>query len=543
MRLKRYYHTLKYLKLSQTLGRIWFRYKKIKLSSEPTPAPRPIINSWLACCEKKISMLDQDIFIFLSEQHQLTFPSAWNNSVYKKLWLYNLHYFDDLNAEDSRLRNTWHLNLINQWIQDNPAPKGIGWDPYPLSLRIVNWIKWSLRQENLSDILLNNLAEQVRVLQQRLEFHILGNHLFANAKALIFAGLFFSGPEAEIWLKSGIDILKKQLPEQILVDGGHFERSPMYHAIILEDILDLLNLSQSYNYTLPISLAQTATKMLAWLDTMTHPDGEIVLFNDAAFNVAPKFSELLNYAQALKISLPNFDIPKTHHLKTTGYARLTNNNAHVFIDAAPLGPDYLLGHAHADTLTFEFSLGKQRIIVDSGTSLYETNAERLRQRSTSAHNTITINQQNSSDIWSSFRVAKRAKIRNIAFENNNKIIFSAMHTGYQHMVGNPIHKRTWNLANSTLLIQDEILGHHAHNLELHFYFHPDLTINQRSSHLFELTMAQNTLAIRFELDPQLKSQIQSSTYHPEFGQSLLNKKLIAKIAGNLPCSFTHKFSW
>ena len=37
-------------------------------------------------------------------------------------------------------------------------------------------------------------------------------------------------------------ILKKELSEQILPDGGHYELSPMYHSIILEDILDLHNI-------------------------------------------------------------------------------------------------------------------------------------------------------------------------------------------------------------------------------------------------------------------------------------------------------------
>ena len=75
---------------------------------------------------------------------------------------------------------------------------------------------------------------------------LLGNHLFENAKALIFAGCFFEGAPADAWFECGAQVLGKELGEQILPDGGYFELSPMYHSIILEDILDLLSLQQAY---------------------------------------------------------------------------------------------------------------------------------------------------------------------------------------------------------------------------------------------------------------------------------------------------------
>ncbi len=108
---------------------------------------------------------------------------------------------------------------------------------------MVNWIKWFLAGASPEPEWLDSLADQVRVLERRLEFHLLGNHLLANAKALVFAGFFFEGPDAQRWLYRGRTILDSELPEQVLPDGGHFERSPMYHAIILEDLLDLENLS------------------------------------------------------------------------------------------------------------------------------------------------------------------------------------------------------------------------------------------------------------------------------------------------------------
>jgi len=112
-----------------------------------------------------------------------------------------------------------------------------------------------------------------------LEFHLLGNHLLANAKALVFAGCFFSGDEADGWLRTGLDLLEAEFAEQILDDGAHFELSPMYHAVILEDVLDLIQLRRAVpgpGWCEKVrSGAHWRRGCWAWLDAMSHPDGEI----------------------------------------------------------------------------------------------------------------------------------------------------------------------------------------------------------------------------------------------------------------------------
>jgi uncharacterized heparinase superfamily protein len=183
-------------------------------------------------------------FTFLNRTEDLTPEAPWNRDSREALWNYNLHYFDDLNAAGAENRIDWHRALIDRWVRENPPFEGVGWDPYPTSLRIVNWIKWSARGHGMKPVWLASLALQARSLRKRLEYFTLANHLLTNAKALVFAGAFFEGEEAEEWLSEGLAILKEELPEQILTDGGHFERSPMYHAIILEDLLDLVNLSE-----------------------------------------------------------------------------------------------------------------------------------------------------------------------------------------------------------------------------------------------------------------------------------------------------------
>ena len=47
-------------------------------------------------------------------------------------------------------------------------------------------------------------------------------------------------------------------------------------------------------------------------------------------------------------------------LKDSGYVVLKNTSAHALLDVGKLGKDFLLGHAHADSLSFELSLFKRR---------------------------------------------------------------------------------------------------------------------------------------------------------------------------------------
>ena len=265
-----FFHTILYLKPIQIVGRIWFKYYRPIIDRSSAPAQRSNNGQWQPPCTYAISQHKPLLFTFLNETHAVKSASDWNQPSRPKLWLYNLHYFADLNAEDASSRHHWHCQMIDRWIAENPPVAGNAWEPYPLSLRIVNWVKWGLQGNELKTFWQDSLALQARYLYQRIEWHLLGNHLLANAKALIFAGSYFSGPEAERWLTKAHTILQRQLTEQILADGGHFERSPMYHSLILEDLLDLLNLSRTYPHK-PIVSLDIIQAMRHWLQKLDSP--------------------------------------------------------------------------------------------------------------------------------------------------------------------------------------------------------------------------------------------------------------------------------
>lgn len=486
-------------------------------------------------------------WLFLNEAGHLS-EIGWDGPQREKLWRYNQHYFDDLNALDVTDRIQWHKTLVGDWVAHNPPGKGNGWEPYPLSLRVVNWVKWALGGADLSEAAVQSLAVQVRWLTGRLENHLLGNHLFANAKALVMAGLFFEGSEADTWLEKGLRILAREVPEQLLSDGGHFERSTMYHALALEDMLDLVNATQCFARRLSPAQRdqvsewpQRALDLHTWLQVMCHPDGEISLFNDAAFDIAPGVAELNSYARRTLVDVTALAPSTMVHLKESGYVRLSYGAVVAILDVAPVGPDYLPGHAHADTLSFELSVDDQRILVNSGTSCYGIGPERSRQRGTAAHNTVLVNEQDSSEVWGGFRVARRAYPVGLSIEQSadptvTKV--SCAHNGYAHLPGKPTHHRSWLMDAHGLTVIDRVDGPHQ-SAEARFHFHPAVEVHAGPSRTEGTVALPDGTVMTWQLDHG-QARLEASTWHPRFGQVEPNVCLVVKLGDG---SSTLNFRW
>lgn len=545
-RINQYIETARYLKPIQITARI--RYKLIKPRPNLAPAPRvrSVEGIWQSACRRHASMTSPTSLRLMDVERDLNSLQGWSDPSCEKLWLYNLHYFDDLNSEGRDYRTHWHTALIERWIKENPPAEGIGWEPYPISMRLMNWIKWSLEGHTLSETAIQSMAVQARYLEKRMEFHLLGNHLLENAKALIFAGLFFDGVEADRWLNTGLKVLEQEVEEEILEDGGHFELSPMYHSIVLEDMLDLFNLTRAYPNTIASqwrdfveTWGEVIEKQRLWLQALCHPDGDIALFNDATFGVAIPPKELEAYARRLffdPVAPPHAEVTS---LLPSGYVRLQNHDAVLLTDVGMIGADHVPGHAHADILTFELSLFGKRFVVNSGTSTYEPGEERIRQRSTPAHNTVVIDGKNSSEVWGSFRVAKRARPIERGVETNSEggNSVSCGHDGYKHLPGRILQFRKWTLNRGQLRVEDRIEGRYSEAVA-RFHLHPDVrVVEQNGSESCVLDIAGQVVTWSVEGGAV---KIEQTTYHPALGVAIPNSCLVVQFRQN---RVTHTLAW
>lgn len=534
------FHTIRYLRWPQIAYRLRSYVVRGRLRIHETPSPRPGFPEFVDIPFAEPSMLASGVFRFLGETWEVSLLQ-WDNEDCSLLWRYNVHYFDDLNSQDADSRFATHVGLLRSWIDTSLPIDHIAWAPYPTSLRISNWIKWLSRHaESATPSILLSLAQQADVLEQRIEYHLLGNHLFENARALTMAGAYLSGIDANRWLVTGLRILDRELREQFLDDGGHFELSPMYQATMLWGLLDLIELASGHPHPALRGRRRAWVERFAtglrWLEVMSFPDGEIAFFNDAAFGIAPDAATLRKRAQRVGVELLADFAPAVSEaiqlvqLDSSGYARVDWLGAVLIADIARIGPDYLPAHAHADSLSFEFALDGTRVFVNSGTSVYGTDAERQRQRGTAAHNTVVVDSQDSSEVWAGFRVARRAYPEIGAISKaGSEVTLACSHTGYLRLPGKVRHTRKWVCKKSQLEIEDCLDGKFTTAVGYLLLYPTWEVVKDRMSSV--LLRQHDGLEVTIEVEGGVL-HAEPGTWHPRFGESVSTVRLVTDITGS-----------
>ena len=148
--LERYFHTLRHLRLIQIAGRVWFHLYRPRAALHRAASVRAATAPYVSPVSAAPCMTGPWSWRFLNEERDCATAVDWNPPDVSALWIYNLHYFDDLNARDAAARASWHRELLARWVAENSPGHGPGWEPYPVSRRIVNWVKWSLRGNDLT---------------------------------------------------------------------------------------------------------------------------------------------------------------------------------------------------------------------------------------------------------------------------------------------------------------------------------------------------------------------------------------------------------
>ena len=489
-----YFQTLRCLKIKQIQYQIWYRLRKRKpfaysLSRQKEAVPlklKPIIPKYI-CLEGK------NVFTFLNQTASFT---HWDDDTFGKLWSYNLNYMDYLLQSEVPIAKG--REWVNQFISDIRNNTN-GLDPYPIALRGINWIKFmSIHQASISGTERKewdaSLYTQYLILLDNIEYHLLGNHLLEDAFSLLWGGLYFQNEK--IYYKAE-NVLRKELKEQILQDGAHFELSPMYHCLLLDRLLDCINATKNNlrfakQSDLVSLMEEKAMKMLGWLDAIIYTDGTIPLLNDAANGIAPVPAEIFAYAERLGLTW------KKAVLKDSGYRKFESPQLEMILDIGKIGPGYIPGHAHADTFTYELRINKAPFVIDTGISTYNLSDRRTYERGTSAHNTVTIDNENSSEIWSAFRVGKKAKIMSL-IEHENYIC--GQHDGFKNK--GIIHERSYSFSPSHITIKDRLISKGKKKGVNRIILHPEVKIES----IFDNKIQTNKALIQFSKNAIVSTEI------------------------------------
>jgi hypothetical protein len=451
-------------------------------------------------------------FSFLNLEKSFSEDSLdWSFADYGMLWTYNLNYFDWLHQPG--LSKGMGLETLSRFYATSAEQNPIILHPYPTSLRIINTAKFVSKWEINEDGLYTELVSDLKFLSSRLEYHLLANHLLENAFALYIGGLITNLDE---FTEKGKKLLLRELKEQVLNDGMHYERSPMYHLIILERLLDALNFAKANGDDLESTLKSYAEKMTGLAMNWEDLD-RIPIMQDSAYDIALSVSDILEYSKRLL----GQDYPsRSNELLDSGYRRLNCGNFTLFANVGSINPSYQPGHAHSDELNFEFFYKGTPLIVDTGVSTYEKNERRLLERSTSSHNCV-VSGSNSSDVWSGFRVGKRAKVK-IDLDDHQKL--KAEHDGFGTITSRTFDSSVTGQTTITdeLVYQSNSKGYYGKG---YLHFHPDVLLEQIDEATFRIN---NQIELIFKSDKFNPLVIELEKYSYAQGyNSLINAKVIS----------------
>jgi uncharacterized heparinase superfamily protein len=533
-------------------------------------------------------------FCFLNECVDLGARPGWHDAGLSRLWRYHLHYFDYVNdlmvwsaAGQTHAAYKTFRSQANSWIEGNQKIEGDGWHPFTISVRLVNWLHAAsaFKTELAADgdfrlRLFGSIYAQARFLSDDLELDVRGNHLLKNLRALLWAGLAFEGDEPRAWFERAVSLFHRELDEQVLADGGHFERSPGYHLQVLKDCIETgLWLRRNGGGASP-QLDGALRRMLDYLSAILPPDGRVPLLKDTAWDAAPTPLDLLA-AGALYFDEPTykrcdrlplypfllFGAPGLRRfdgwplnteprgslaLHASGHYVMRDEAAgeYLIFDAGAVCPEYLPAHGQADMLTYELAVDGQRIVVDSGVYEYAAGEWRDYFRSTRAHNTVEVAGENQSEVWGSFRVARRARPGPVFWRDEvDCVVAQGEHDGYRRLPLPVTHRRTvaWRRDRFWLFVE-ELLGEAETAADSYVHLHPDLSLEQLDDSSWRIRGTRAPLWLtafgqQRRTDPTgVAGCAREGWYSERFGELRRNTVLAIHRRGALPGCFGYVIS-
>ncbi|WP_324661883.1 alginate lyase family protein [Haloarcula sediminis] len=404
------------------------------------------------------------------------------------------------------------------------------WTPHAVSLRVLNLARFCawVRDDTAVEALAARLVyRNAAFLANHVEHDVGGNHLIENGAALVLAGALFDG-EGEAWLQQGVDVLV-EASEQFLADGGHFERSPMYHSIALVRYLTAVDLLRREGESIPPELREVASRATEFLRRLRPPDGRIPLLNDAVFGEAPPVSAVLRYADAVGVDAT---APAGTSLSTSGYYWLGDGDDRLLVDGGRPGPAHLPGHTHNDALSVSFWADGRRLLTDTGTPAYAPTNRREYARSVAAHNTVQYGDTEPMPTGGSYLLGRRVEPSATVRERDGVTLFDGRYS--RDATPRYTHRRRIYHADDWWLVWDTVDADEAATMTSRLHVAPDIDldhVDDGSQPRFHLADDGAALASVVPLGAE-RATVSTSQYFPAFGRAESRPKLSLQSEGS-----------
>jgi uncharacterized heparinase superfamily protein len=351
-----------------------------------------------------------------------------------------------LRAADSAITRANARALIDEWIRVQGRWNARAWRIEVLSRRIMSWLSQAPLVLTDADMqfyrrFLRSLTRQVRFLRRRIDDAPDGIVRLQALIALAMAALCMAGQTGH--LRATLRRLVEELDRQVLPDGGHISRNPQALPELLLDLLPLRQVLASRNVAPPQAMLNAIDRMMPMLRFFRHGDGAFAHFNGMGPTAPELVATVLAYDDARGTPVAN----AAH----SGYQRLDAGGNVVLMDTGRPPPVSVSGEAHAGCLSFEFSAGPQRIVVNCGMPTTNREAWRPVARASAAHSTVIFNDT------SSYRILESGSFKRLFAgapvlsgpsnipvareEPNGAVMVRASHDGYADRFG-IIHQRT-----------------------------------------------------------------------------------------------------
>lgn len=455
------------------------------------------------------------------------------------------------------------------------------WDTVDDSIRLLNLTEAiALLQNQLRSDARSAALCAVNAAAWNIETHRArtGNHLIYEGLALFTAGLCLPQHlRAQQWRRIGWKILCDQIVRQVREDGMHGELCANYHLITGTNFLKGWLLARKFGMDIPQQYTEKLAGMLQAAYYLRAADGGFISLGDsdrmAGFSreerEARAFAELGAVSAARSSDAYTFDLEwmlggvetdcllravkpaSAESVSFGGYHLVsTGKGDRLLFDAGLFGLPGASHHGHADTLAFELHLRGRRFLVDPGGFSYVDYKARSFARSTAAHNTLTLDGRDSSQISGSFDFGRSARGEFIGSRRvGSGILLVGCHDGYK-----PLHHRRalWITREEPFIfvLFDQICGSGIHIISA--FFHADKGWEVRELFSGEIQWSFPGLNIRQYFQPfdDVQLRIIKGQTEPkmqgwisaEFGSYVAAPALVLQMKRELPAEWISVFT-